>query len=180
MKDGEARTEDSAGIAEAVRAFYDRHSYPPPVDDLDSYRRLWDDRQRRRADSYLFWPTEPYREDRSVLVAGCGTAQAAKYALRWPRAQVTGIDVSATSIRRTEELKRKHRLENLDLHQLSVERATELGRRFEQVVCTGVLHHLPDPAAGLRALREVLEQGGAMLEKLQKNAEALKAAAHPG
>ena len=162
MKDLEARTEEIAGIAEEVRAFYDRHPYPPPVDDLDSYRRLWDDLRRRRAESHLFWPAEPYREDRSVLVAGCGTAQAAKYALRWPRAQVTGIDVSATSIRRTEELKRKYRLENLDLHQLPVENATDLERSFEQIVCTGVLHHLPDPDAGLRALREVLEQGGAM------------------
>jgi hypothetical protein len=29
----------------------------------------------------LFWPAEPYRDDRSILVAGCGTSQAAKVAL---------------------------------------------------------------------------------------------------
>jgi SAM-dependent methyltransferase len=33
---------------------------------------------------------------------------------------------------------------------------------FDDVVCTGALHHLPDPDAGLRALRSVLEPGGAM------------------
>ena len=38
----------------------------------------------------------------------------------------------------------------------------ELGRSFDKIVCTGVLHHLPDPDAGLRALREVLEPDGAM------------------
>lgn len=38
----------------------------------------------------------------------------------------------------------------------------ELGRRFDKIVCTGVLHHLPDPQAGLRALREALKPGGAM------------------
>lgn len=162
MKAHEARGANAARVAEEVRTFYDCHPYPPPVDDLDRYRRLWDDRQRRRADSHLFWPGEPYREDRTILVAGCGTAQAAKYALRWPRAQVTGIDVSATSIERTEKLKRKYRLDNLDVHQLPAERATGLGRSFEQVVCTGVLHHLPDPDEGLRALRDVLEPGGAM------------------
>jgi SAM-dependent methyltransferase len=43
-----------------------------------------------------------------------------------------------------------------------VERAAELGRSFGHVVCTGVLHHLPDPDAGLRALRKVLEPSGAM------------------
>lgn len=156
------RSAHVAGAGDEVREFYERHPYPPSVDDLERYRRRWDDPSRRRADFHLFWPAEPYREDRSVLVAGCGTSQAAKYALRWPRAEVTGIDVSATSVRRTEELKRKHRLENLQVHQLPVERATELGRRFDHIVCTGVLHHLSDPDAGLAALREVLEPSGAL------------------
>jgi SAM-dependent methyltransferase len=162
MKDHGARSADAARVAEEVRGFYERHPYPPPVDNLDRYRQRWDDGQRRRADSHLFWPDEPYREDRSVLVAGCGTSQAAKYALRWPHAQVIGIDVSTTSIEKTETLRRKYGLDNLEVRQLPVERATELGHRFEHVVCTGVLHHLPDPHAGLRALRDVLAPSGAM------------------
>ncbi len=162
MTDRGTRDADGARAADEVRDFYERHPYPPSVDDLERYRRRWDDRSRRRADFHLFWPAERYREDRSVLVAGCGTSQAAKYALRWPRAEVTGIDVSATSIRRTEELKRKYRLENLEVRQLPVERAAELGRRFEHIVCTGVLHHLPDPDADLAAMREVLEPSGAV------------------
>jgi SAM-dependent methyltransferase len=162
MTDRGARGADAAGVTEEVRAFYERHPYPPAVDSLDRYRQRWDDGQRRRADSHLFWPDEPYREDRSVLVAGCGTSQAAKYALRWPHARVTGIDLTATSIEKTEALKRKYGLDNLDVHQLPVERATELGHGFEHVVCTGVLHHLPDADAGLRALHDVLAPGGAM------------------
>ena len=38
----------------------------------------------------------------------------------------------------------------------------EIRRTFDLVVCTGVLHHLPDPDEGLRALRNVLKPGGAM------------------
>ena len=65
--------------------------------------------------------------------------------------------------RRTEKLKRKYRLDNLEVAPDSrSERAAELGRRFDHVVCTGVLHHLPDPDAGLRALRDVLAPGGAL------------------
>jgi SAM-dependent methyltransferase len=145
--------------ADQVGAFYETHPYPPPVDDLDAYRRNWDDR-RRRAESHLFWPAEPYREDRSILVAGCGTTQAAHYAVRWPRARVIGIDVSIRSIAFTQGLKRKHALDNLEARKLPVERAGELGQTFEHVVCTGVLHHLPDPDAGLRALRNVLAPAG--------------------
>lgn len=141
--------------------FYERHPYPPPTDDLEAYRKLWDDR-RRRAESHLFWPAEPYRDDRSILIAGCGTMQAAHYALRWPRARVVGIDVSASSLAHTQELKRKHALDNLEVRELPIERAAQLGEHFEYVVCTGVLHHLPDPDAGLRALHEILAPAGAL------------------
>jgi SAM-dependent methyltransferase len=149
-------------VAEEVRSFYDRYPYPPPVDSLEKYQRLWQSRQRRRSDYHLFWPARPYREDQSILVAGCGTSQAAKHALRWPAAQITGIDCSATSVRHTEDLKEKYDLKNLQVHPLPIERVEDLGLSFDQIVCTGVLHHLPDPDAGLRALRSVLKPDGAM------------------
>ncbi len=149
-------------VARDVLAFYDRHPYPPPVVDLDRYRRVWQGRDRRRADYHLLWPTTRYREDRSVLVAGCGTSQGAKHALRQPEAQVTAIDVSATSLGHTRDLKRQYELENLEILQLPIERVAELGRQFDKIVCTGVLHHLPDPDAGLRALRESLKSDGVM------------------
>ena len=154
--------EQRPDAAEAVREFYERLPYPRPIDSLERYQRLWQDAQRRRADYHLHWPAAAYREDRSILVAGCGTSQAAKHAMRWPAAQVTGIDFSATSVRCTEELKRKYNLSNLHLHLLPVERAGELGASFDQIVCTGVLHHLADPDAGLAALRDVLNPDGAM------------------
>jgi SAM-dependent methyltransferase len=161
MNNDEVLPATAAAIARRVSTFYECHPYPPPLDDLQAYRQAWDDR-RRHAESHLFWPNEPYREDRSILVAGCGTTQAAHYALRWPRAQVIGIDVSAKSIAFTEGLKHKHALANLEVRRLAVEHAAELGRGFDHVVCTGVLHHLPDPDAGLRALRDVLEPTGAL------------------
>jgi SAM-dependent methyltransferase len=154
--------EQTSDASEAVREFYERLPYPRPIDSLERYQRLWQDARRRRADYHLYWPAAPYREDRSILVAGCGTSQAAKHALRWPEAQVTGIDFSATSVRCTEELKRKYDLKNLHLRRLPIERVRELGISFDQVVCTGVLHHLPDPDVGLAALRDVLKPDGAM------------------
>jgi SAM-dependent methyltransferase len=108
------------------------------------------------------WPTEPLRGHQEILVAGCGTSQAARYALREPDARVTAIDISDTSLCYTRELQRKYQLENLELHKLSIEKVTELGRTFDHVVCTGVLHHLPEPDEGLRALRGVLRPRGAM------------------
>src|SRR5215213_6189603 len=148
--------------APSVQDFYERYPYPPPVEDLDRYRSLWQDGQLRRQEHHLSWPARPFREDHSILVAGCGTSQAAKHAMRWPAARVTGIDFSATSVRCTEGLKQRYGLENLQVLQLPIERVAELETSFDQIVCTGVLHHLADPLAGLRALRSVLEQDGAL------------------
>jgi SAM-dependent methyltransferase len=150
------------GEAPDVQAFYERYPYPRPVESLDQYRLHWRDSQRRRVDYHLFWPSSPYREDRTILIAGCGTSQAAKHALRWPEAQVIGIDFSATSVACTEALKRQYQLDNLSVRQLPIERVGELGADFDQIVCTGVLHHLAEPDAGLSALRSVLKPEGAM------------------
>jgi SAM-dependent methyltransferase len=69
-----------------------------------------------------FWPARLYKEDQSILIAGCGTSQAAKHALRWPAALVIGIDVSETSVQCTQELKRKHNIDNMQVRRLPVER----------------------------------------------------------
>src|SRR5438132_9669910 len=162
MKDHESRRADAASVGEEVRAFYEHHPYPPPVDSLEKYRRFGQDRQSRRVDYHLFWPVRPYREDLTILIAGCRTSQAAKHALRWPAAQVTGIDFSATSVRTTEQLKRNYNLDNLQVRQLPIEQISDLNMSFDQIICTGVLHHLADPDAGLSALRNVLKPDGAM------------------
>jgi SAM-dependent methyltransferase len=82
--------------------------------------------------------------------------------MRWPGALVAGIDFSATSVRYTGELKRKHNLQNLQVYQLPIEQVYDLEASFDQIVCTGVLHHLAEPDVGLRALRDVLKPDGAM------------------
>ncbi|HWM28139.1 MAG TPA: class I SAM-dependent methyltransferase [Woeseiaceae bacterium] len=160
MSRQEEQRSPSPGVAAEVRDFYERYPYPRPIDSLEKYRRLGQDRQKRRADYHLVWPVRPYSGDHSILVAGCGTSQAAKHALRWPAAQVTGIDFSATSVRCTEQLKRKYNLDNLEVRQLPIERVSDLKMSFDHIVCTGVLHHLADPDAGLRSLRDVLKPDG--------------------
>jgi SAM-dependent methyltransferase len=147
---------------DAVRAFYERHPYPAPPDNLDRLRDLYRNPERQRTQSLLLWPANRPRADREILVAGCGTSQAAAYALREPAARVTGIDISETSLGSTRDLQRRYDLRNLDLRRLAIEDVGELGQEFDQIVCTGVLHHLSDPDLGLRSLRAVLAPEGAM------------------
>ncbi len=153
----------SEPASDAIAAFYDEHPYPPPLEDLDRERSTWRDGRRRRIEHARLWPHLPHRDDPTILVAGCGTSQAARYAVRYPNAKVIGIDVSPTSLDRTRRLADRHGLDHLDVHLLAIEEVAQLGLQFDHVVCTGVLHHLADPGAGLRALRSVLAPGGALV-----------------
>ncbi len=152
----------NSATTKQVEAFYNAHPYPPPVDNLDNYRQRWQDQGRKEADFHLYWHAHPYKENLSVLVAGCGTSQAVKHALRNPANHIVGIDISETSVQHTKKLKEKYKLDNLDVYQLPITRVSELECTFDKIACTGVLHHLPDPDAGLRALHNVLNPEGAL------------------
>ena len=162
MAGKQTRTSAPPASAEDVRAFYESHPYPAPLGDLEHHRALYRNPERRRALPLLLWPMERQRPDREILVAGCGTSQAATCALREPEARVTAIDISEASLGCTRDLQQKYDLRNLHLHRLPIEEVGELGRTFDEIVCTGVLHHLPDPDLGLRSLRGVLVRNGAM------------------
>ena len=142
--------------------FYTEHPFPPPIDNLDRALELYKDENVRRAVFHLMFPDREHRDDLDVLVAGCGTWQAAKYAISYPTARVVGIDVSPTSLEHTARLKQKYNLTNLDVREVTIENAGELQQEFDHIICTGVLHHLADPDLGLRALRSVLKRDGAM------------------
>jgi 2-polyprenyl-3-methyl-5-hydroxy-6-metoxy-1,4-benzoquinol methylase len=148
--------------ADEVRAFYESHPYPAPLSSLDQHRELYRNPDRRRAVSLLLWPTRKPRPDRKILIAGCGTSQAVIHAMREPDAEVVGIDISEASLGHTRDLQRKYGLRNLELRRLAIEDVGELGKTFDEIVCTGVLHHLPDPDLGLRSLRAALAQDGAL------------------
>jgi 2-polyprenyl-3-methyl-5-hydroxy-6-metoxy-1,4-benzoquinol methylase len=148
-------------MMDKVRAQYERWIYPRPVDDLEAWVAgggfsIGDARDC----GDIFWPATGYREGMNILVAGCGANQAARYALQHPAARVTGIDLSEASLAHEEKLKAKHGLDNLSLRRIRLEEVSGLGETFDFIASSGVLHHLPDPLAGLTALKGVLDIDG--------------------
>jgi SAM-dependent methyltransferase len=152
---------ESATESGAVASQYEKWVYPFPIADLDApdvrARRDGGDFERNW---YTFWPDRAPREDLDVLVAGCGSNAAARYAFNHPKARVTGIDLSSASLAHEAYLKDKHRLDNLTLRQARIEDVASLARDFDFIDASGVLHHLPDPVGGLRALARVLRPEG--------------------
>jgi hypothetical protein len=56
MHDPERHNTAPNKVSDEIQAFYDRHPYPPPMADLDRYRQLWRQGDRRRVEHHLLWP----------------------------------------------------------------------------------------------------------------------------
>lgn len=154
---------DTEDTRHRVRQQYERFPYPTPQQDMQPFL----DGQVLELGFpgiffHRFWPRSAYRKDLDILVAGCGSTQAARYAAAHPEARVTGIDLSVASLDHSRELAGRYELRNLTLEQLAIEEAGKLEAQFDLIVSTGVIHHLPEPEAGLRVLRRLLRPDGAM------------------
>ncbi|MBL4686772.1 MAG: class I SAM-dependent methyltransferase [Nannocystaceae bacterium] len=143
---------------------YETFPYPRTIGDLQRFRDgqqqpVWNP----KSSFPVFFPEAKFRRDLDILVAGCGTNLAPVFAATMPEARVVGVDISGASLELSEALARENGIHNLEHHQLPLEEIETLGRKFDYVCCTGVIHHLSDPAAGLRALGSVLHPDGAMM-----------------
>jgi SAM-dependent methyltransferase len=146
-----------------VKDQYDKYPYPAAQENLADFIS----RKSFQAGCpsqffHLYWPFKKKRLDLDILVAGCGTMQAPKFAVNLPDARITAIDICDNSIEHTNRLNKLHNINNVTTLMLPIEDVADLGKEFDLIISTGVLHHLPDPAEGLDALQSVLRAGGSM------------------
>ena len=145
-------------------------AYPYPArDPRDEAKRLiiGSPSHLREIDHWVFGAARPADQPLNALFAGGGTGDgtimlAQQMARAGRPGRVTHLDRSAAAqaIARSRAAARGldvafHQGSLLDLD------GSGLGP-FDYIDCCGVLHHLPDPAAGLRALLSVLAPGGGM------------------
>ena len=150
-------------VTEAVRKQYEAYSYPPPIEDAEKFLKQWGPLTcDPKFAGIQLWPEGRPRQDLRILCAGCGSSQAPLIALNNPDCAVIGIDLSETSLAHSNRLRDRHGLANLELRRMSLLDVGQLSSAFDLILCTGVLHHLPNPDAGLKALADVLEPSGSM------------------
>jgi SAM-dependent methyltransferase len=152
-----------------VRAQYEALPYPPR-DPRDEAIRLVTGTPSHvlEINHYLFSGRLNFVRPFRALVAGGGTGDACimiaqQLVDRRCPGEVVYLDLSAASRQICEARAKARGLRNiqfltgslLDLPSMAI-------GEFDYIDCTGVLHHLPDPAAGMRALASVLEPDGGM------------------
>jgi tetratricopeptide (TPR) repeat protein/SAM-dependent methyltransferase len=154
-----AEVEDATSVA--VRRQYEQHPYPRwlelPRREPLSYRDYLCNRFRH------FTPPEFLSHPLQVLAAGCGTGQEAlAIAAMRTDCRVLGLDLSRRSLAYAQRMASKLGVQGLHFVQGDILDCARLGQRFHVVESTGVLHHMADPVAGWRALRDCLEARGLM------------------
>jgi len=148
---------EKVGDVDPVTTQYDSWPYPNPTMCLDPPFSA-----SNKIDRRLFWPAGCSTDKLDILIAGCGTNQAARVAYHNPNDNVVGIDVSATSLRHEHLLQKLHSVKNLRLHELALENVERLEQQFDLIYSHGVLHHLKDPDEGLSKLKSVLKPHGSI------------------
>jgi 2-polyprenyl-3-methyl-5-hydroxy-6-metoxy-1,4-benzoquinol methylase len=147
----------------AVRQQYEENPYPRWVVPPSTPERV-------SIDDYLKgrFPLSSYRPigDRArvdVLIAGCGTGEHSIGTARlYKNVEVLAIDLSLSSLAYAKRKTRELGMRNIEYAQADVLNATSIGRSFDVIDSSGVLHHLADPVAGWRALIPLLRPGGLM------------------
>ena len=137
--------------ADIVSRQYQRWRYPHPIQDLEGWvagNWEWFDPVHAHR---ILWPDREYKPDLDILIAGCGTNQAAIYAFTNAAAKVVAVDVSQSSLDHQQYLKDKHGLFNLELHLLPIEELPTLGLDFDLIVSTGVLHRSEEHTSELQS-----------------------------
>jgi SAM-dependent methyltransferase len=122
----------------------------------------------REIDHWIFGARRPASQPLRALVAGGGTGDGTimlAQQMAWAKrpGEVTWLDRSAAARRIAEARAATRGLRNIRFVEGSLLElpGSELGP-FDYIDCCGVLHHLPDSLAGLRALVSALAPGGGM------------------
>ncbi len=97
-----------------------------------------------------------------VLVAGCGTGRQLPFTTRYPNSNVLAVDLSLSSLSYA-----KMKMDALGEKRISFGHADilklgSIGKKFDVIFSTGVLHHMKDPEAGWGVLVSLLKPAGFM------------------
>lgn len=150
-------------VSVQVRQQYEENPYPRWVRTAAIKRPLTLGAQMNA--SFPSASFKPFDESHGVdiLVAGCGTGkQAIEVAQGCKNARVLAIDLSLTSLCYAKRKTPKHLAHIVEYGQADIRNLATLGRTFDCVVASGVLHHMADVLMAWREILALVRPGGLM------------------
>ena len=99
-------------------------------------------------------------EKLNILIAGCGTGIQILEASRYRNCEITAIDLSNTSIAYAKRKVDEYGMKNTHFIEMDLLELSQLNKKFDLIECSGVLHHMKDPAMGLFNLVNSLKPKG--------------------
>ena len=99
----------------------------------------------------------------AILIAGCGTGQhSIGTASRFSNCHVTAVDLSLASLAYAQRKSNELCFTNIDYLQADILHLHQIGKEFDIIESSGVLHHMDEPMAGWRVLVDLLKPSGLM------------------
>jgi SAM-dependent methyltransferase len=109
-------------------------------------------------------------EGKLILDAGCGSGYKTHLlAQANPGAKIVGVDLSEKSLQATRKRLEYHGIENFELYQIALDDLPNLGLEFDYINSDEILYMLPDPLAGLQAMKAVLKPDGILRTNLHSS-----------
>jgi SAM-dependent methyltransferase len=146
---------DGYNALDDIAAFYEHNPFPN-YDDMDDVGSLLEKSVSQGFPEMLNRSIPP---NATILEAGCGTGQLGNF-LSIVGRHVLSFDVCLNSLRLAQRFKEKNGLNSVTFAQMNLFRLPLRPASFDILICTGVLHHTENPAAGFRNLLQYLKPGG--------------------
>ena len=151
------------GVSLLVKQQYEENPYPRWMKAAPVGKATTIDGYLRRQFPLVSLRNVAKKSSIEILVAGCGTGQhSIETARRFTGAQVLAVDLSLTSLCYAKRKTRELGLNNIEYAQADILQLGSIGRAFDVIEASGVLHHLADPFAGWQLLLSMLRPGGFM------------------
>jgi SAM-dependent methyltransferase len=156
---GEIRDQTSL----AVRAQYEENPYPRWLSVVRDQPASYTTRILQEIAPFSP-PLAPNTDSPRVLIGGCGTGRhAIMYTTAYLGARVTAIDLSSASLAYASRKADEMGVRNIEFLRADILGLGRLEPKFDVISSIGVLHHMADPAEGLRRLTDLLARGGYLM-----------------
>jgi len=147
-----ALTEIDSEVSRLVRQQYEESPYP-----------RWAAIGASERIAMLPLPQHGPKQILDVLAAGCGTGLSViEFAREARHVRILAVDLSLASLGYAKRMAQSLGVSNIEFAQADINKLGSIGRDFDFIDVSGVLHHLEDPWAGWRVLLSLLRPGGLM------------------